>query len=96
MANHGHRPWGSDIWDEAFTRRKRAQWSVSYEDSRTDTLGFLFRDGQKRKKNRLPPTLPFAIEGEILIFSIHEKNISFLLVWSDASNFFSALAFPTA
>lgn len=56
---------------------------------------FCSETGKKETKIDSPP-LPFAIEGEILIFSIHEKNISFLLVWSDASNFFSALAFPTA
>ena len=34
-----------DIWDEAYPRRKHRQWSISYEDSKIDPLGLLFRDG---------------------------------------------------
>ena len=42
--------------------------------------GIIVQRWMKRNENRLPVlSLPFAIEGEILIFSTYEKNARFLL-----------------
>lgn len=73
-------------------RGKRGQRSDSYEHSRIDNLGFLFRDRQNRNKNRHPPTsLAFAI-GRNLNFSLCVKNINHLSVW--CCKLVSALALP--